>query len=309
MADHGPDHPLRNHRPFVLVLGGGGVRGFTHVGVLRYLESLGYRPSAVVGVSMGAIVGTAYALREDWYQALLRMETSQLPGPVKSWKEGRGLGEKLHSLIETSRAIWDVATKWGVGERALEAGLGVLRGLYGDRRLEDSRVPVAICSTDLVSGDRVVTRGGPAVDEVYASAALAGVLPPLDRGNVLLADGAYSDIAPIDVAREWGELVIAVDPSQVTRAPDIQHGYQAIMRATEICFQHHAHLRFSEADLVLRPSFPRYIDTLDFAAMRMCVAAGMRAVRKRRDDIGRLLDRAPVSGSSQNTNPPAEVRS
>jgi NTE family protein len=300
--------PQRGHRPFVLVLGGGGVRGFTHVGVLRYLESLGYRPSAVVGVSMGAIVGSTYTLREDWYEALLAMETSQLPTPVKSWKEGRGLTEKLHSVVETARAIWDVTMKWGVGERAIEAGLRVLRGLYGNHRLEDGRIPIAVCSTDLISGERVVTRHGSAVNEVYASAALAGVLPPLKRSGRLLADGAYSDIAPIDVAREFGEIVVAVDPSQVTRAPDIEHGYQAIMRATEICFLHHAHLRFSGADLVLRPSFPRYIDTLDFAAMRMCVAAGMRAVRNRRAEIGRLLDGVPESVSPQTSIPPAESR-
>jgi len=283
--------PAGGHRPFVMVLGGGGVRGFTHVGVLRYLESQGYAPSAIVGVSMGAIVGTTYALREDWYEALLAMDTSQFPTPVKAWKKGKGAAEKLHTVVETSRVVWDMAFRWGVGERALEAGLAVLHRLFGDRRLEEGRIPIAVCATDLISGERVVTTEGSAVDAVYASAALAGVLPPFDTGDRLLADGAYADIAPIDVAREWGEAVIAVDASQVTRATDIHHGYQAIVRATEICFLHHAHLRFAKADLVLTPSFPRYVDTLDFASMRLCAAAGVRAGRRQRTEIAQLLDR------------------
>ncbi len=53
----------RPHRPFTLVLAGGGARGFAHVGVLRALEADGYRPSALVGVSMGAAVSVGYALR------------------------------------------------------------------------------------------------------------------------------------------------------------------------------------------------------------------------------------------------------
>lgn len=49
------------HKCFALVLSGGGARGLSHAGVLRALIARGYIPSAVVGVSMGAVVGATYA--------------------------------------------------------------------------------------------------------------------------------------------------------------------------------------------------------------------------------------------------------
>lgn len=57
-----PLHPSAEGRPAIaLVLGGGGLRGFAHIGVLRALEEAGIRPDIVVGTSVGAVVGAAYA--------------------------------------------------------------------------------------------------------------------------------------------------------------------------------------------------------------------------------------------------------
>jgi len=64
---------------FSIVLAGGGARGFAPLGVLQELEALGFRPSAVVGVSMGAIVAAAYAPRSDWFGAVIALDTSGFP--------------------------------------------------------------------------------------------------------------------------------------------------------------------------------------------------------------------------------------
>ena len=133
-------------------------------------------------------------------------------------------------------------------------------------------------------------RTGKAAKALYASSALAGILPPFVQDDLLLADGAYTDIAPIDVARTFTPpVVIAVDPGQDLISPDIQNGYQALMRAMEICHLRHADMRFSQADLVIRPRFERTIDTLDFEARRECVYAGLSEVRERRIELGHLL--------------------
>lgn len=146
---------------------------------------------------------------------------------------------------------------------------------------EDGRIPVVVCATDLRSGARVAFRDGPAAAAVYASSALADVLPPSTQGDRVLADGAYVDIAPVDLARSLGpEVVIAVDPGQVSGAGAITNGLQAVMRAVEICHHTHAHLRLEEADLVLRQPFRRFIDVLDFTSERECVAAGGRAQKR-----------------------------
>jgi len=282
---------------FTLVLAGGGARGFAHAGVLRALDREGLSPSALVGVSMGAVVAATYAFRTDWYDALLAIDTARFPRPV----QGDGTDEDSHSIrraLEYVHTAWNMVTGWGAPSSALDAGRDVLGRLLGDEPLENGRVPIAVCATDLRTGRRVTLRAGPASEAVYASAALAGVLPPVWRDDQVLADGAYADVAPVDVARDFGHpVVIVVDPGQSHGTPHVHNGLQAVMRAMEICHHRHAELRIREADFVIRPRFGRLIDTLEFDALRECVAAGARAARK---DAGRIraLIRGPERGNA-----------
>lgn len=289
----------RPHRSFALVLGGGGARGYAHVGVLRGLELLGYEPGALVGVSMGAVVAASRALREDWYAALMGMDTRSFPSPLAARDGGTpSWAERWRGWWALARAGWDMFLGWGVGSPAVPGGMAVLREVTGGRRLEDASVPVAVAATDLRSGERVVLTSGDAAEALYASAALAGVLPPQRRGKRLLVDGAYADIAPVDIADEFGlEVVIAVDPGQALQTRDPRTGYEALLRAVEVCQMTHAHLRFAEADLVLRPLFRRTIDTLEFDARRECVAAGLRAVHRHRGELSVLLEGNRVRGN------------
>jgi NTE family protein len=278
-----------NHRPFALVLAGGGARGYSHVGVLRALEHYGVRPSLIVGVSMGAVVGATYAAREDWYDVLMAVSPSDGIGPGRghgSHAPGRG-GQHLWTQARTA---WNLLTGWGGPDGAREVALDILRSLLGDSQLGQGRVPVVACATDLISGARVELSSGAAVPAVYASSALAGILPPAEFDGRLLVDGAYADIAPVDIARrKVPSMVVAVDPSQPVGAGSITNGLQAVMRAMEICHLSHARVRLETADVLLRPTFDRFVDVLDFRARRHCTAAGWSAVRERRMDLERAL--------------------
>ncbi|MFQ5679327.1 MAG: patatin-like phospholipase family protein [Gemmatimonadota bacterium] len=280
------------HPAFTLVLAGGGARGFAHVGVLRALTSGGLRPSALVGVSMGAVVAATYALNPNWYEALLSANTASLPGPRLSTSSTDGSGP-LRGLRRTGRVaetLWRMTRGWGVPPDRVAPSLRLLRSLTRGRGLRGGLVPVAVCATDLRTGKRVVLSAGNAAESVYASSALAGVLPPLEKDDRLLVDGAYADLAPIDVARAFGHpLVIAVDPGQQQFDGPLQNGLQALVRALEICHTHHAQLRFAQADLVLRPAFRGTVDLLEFEARRECVAAGIRTVRQHRHRLRGLM--------------------
>jgi NTE family protein len=106
------DHDESGAR-FALILGGGGARGFAHAGVLRALEHIGFMPSAIVGVSMGAVIGTAYSLRADWYDALLDFARFGLPRmgsrPTRRKERGRS---KLKQLASGTKAMWDLGRGW-----------------------------------------------------------------------------------------------------------------------------------------------------------------------------------------------------
>lgn len=79
---------VRSGPSFSIVLAGGGARGFAHVGVLRALEVEGFRPEAIVDVSMGAVIGATCSLRSDWYRALLDLDTSYFQDPLLFRGEG-----------------------------------------------------------------------------------------------------------------------------------------------------------------------------------------------------------------------------
>jgi len=278
-------------RPFTLILGGGGARGFAHAGVLRALEHRGMPPTAIVGVSMGAVIGAAYALRDDWYPAVMQFAVTAFPHALRAVEGGGRPGvSTLRRVVSSAKTIWDLERGWGAGEGDVQAGREALRALLGAVDLTDGRVPIAVSATDLLSGKRIVMSDGAAVDAVYSSSALAGVLPPGRRGPYLLADGAYTDICPIDIARGFGcERIVAVNPGRSDVVDDISNGVQGLMRATEICYLHHSALRFKQADAVLDPPFRRPIETLEFGAHRECVAAGVRAVRGNMRELKHLL--------------------
>jgi NTE family protein len=281
----------RTHPPvsFALVLSGGGARGLAHAGVLRALEHYGFFPQAIVGVSMGAIVAATYALNPDWYHALQTMDTRGFPEPPAP--RSKHFRERLRSLRAYERAISTMLTGWGVGAKAQPYGLKLLRQLTLERNLETGRIPILTVATDLASGQRFVFSQGSAAQAAYASAALAGILPPLSLEGKLLADGTYADIAPVDLARAFKvRHVIAVDPRSVDTPYHVTNGLKALMRALEICHQQHAQARFAQADLTLVPRFPFAIDTLDFSQKRLCVAVGIRAVRAALPQLRSLLE-------------------
>ncbi|MFQ5487354.1 MAG: patatin-like phospholipase family protein [Gammaproteobacteria bacterium] len=251
------------HRPFALVLPGGGVRGLAHAGILKGMEYYGWRPSAIVGVSMGAIVAATYGLNADWYRALVNMDTRDFPGPPVA--SSADLRERIRALLASERALREMLLGWGVGSRSLKQGQALLAALTQGCNLEEARLPLAVVATELRSGRRMILRQGPAAQMVYASAALPGILPPLKHEDALLSDGTYVDNAPVDVARDFGvEVVIAVDTTQINNHLVIRNGLQAMMRAMEICHHSHSQLRFKKADFVLRPDYPFAIEYLFF---------------------------------------------
>lgn len=278
----------RSHkRRLGLVLSGGGARGFAHVGCLRALNHLGIYPDVIVGVSMGAVVGAAYALNENWYRDLSDMDISGFP-PMPDFSEP-GVLNYVRNLRVAQKIITGMYFGWGVGRPTVEWGRGIVSRLTLDKHLEEGRVPVFATATDIVKGERVVFGSGLATDALYASAALAGILPPAKIHGRTLVDGGYCDLAPVDVARDAGaNLVIVIDAATSTEATKPTNGLQAVYRAIEICQNEHTNLRMRKADFVIRPHIDPPVGVLEFRHKRRCAAAGARAVLRSRTELHKL---------------------
>jgi len=162
---------------FTLALGGGGARGWAHVGVARALEERGLQPSRIVGTSMGAIVGAALA-------------AGRTPDTI----EAAALRTPAHRLM-TRRgrfALFDPRPM-----------LDHLARELGDPRIEDLPIPLGITAYDLVAGTpRLITQGR-LVDALEVSIAVPFFLPPRPDADGVWCDAGPWEAIPVTLARAW----------------------------------------------------------------------------------------------------------
>ncbi len=186
--------PARRKRPAPqrtvgLALGAGGARGIAHIGVLRALENAEIPVDAVVGTSVGALIGAVYAAGqlenfERWVRKFEWSDVLRLFDPV--WPRS--------GLIS--------------GTRALER----LSSVLGDWRIEDLAIPFAAVSVDLITGEEILMREGRVMDAIRASISIPGIFVPHRMGRRLLVDGALRNPVPVSHLEEMGsEVRIAVN--------------------------------------------------------------------------------------------------
>lgn len=185
-----PQNKPKNIPTVALVLGGGGAKGFAHVGVLKALEGSGIKPDMIVASSAGAIVGTLYASgksAEELETLTLTTNENALLDPVYS-KQGLFAGDKLRAFIN---------------EQA------------GHKNLENLPIKTAIVATDNQSGERMVFTTGETGLIVQASSAIPKlfIAPRIpDKYGKKYSDGGQVSLVPSVVARELGaDVVIAVN--------------------------------------------------------------------------------------------------
>lgn len=272
-----------------LVLGGGGARGLAHIGVLEGLAELGVTPSRLVGVSMGAVVGAAYALRTDWSETLRAEDWRRLP-VVNEARDG-DLLERLSAYGRNIRRLAPTMSHWSPRKGFSEKARATLVDLYGEQaRFSDCRIPFAAVATDLRAARRTVLREGGLVDGVLASASIPGLAQPVEIAGGLLVDGGFIDPAPVDVARELGaDRVIAVHVGLPPDPEPADNWSSALLQALEAGQRGFAAARFRHADLVLRPMFSSRTRMLDFSSMQAIIEEGRASVQAHRAELAALV--------------------
>jgi NTE family protein len=179
-------------RPVIgLALGGGAARGFAHIGIVRTLIANGIVPNVVVGTSIGAVVGGAYAAGhldtlEQWARSLQ-------PRNIFSYLDIRLNGSGL------------------IGGTKLAAEL---EAAIGTTLIEDLPIKFATVATEVRTGHEIWLTHGRVVDAMRASYALPGIFSPVLVGDRWLVDGALVNPVPVSTARAFGaEIVIAANLS------------------------------------------------------------------------------------------------
>ena len=183
------------------VLSGGGSLGAVQVGMLQALAERSVTPDLHVGTSAGALNAAFVAAHGTSPTSLDRL--------ARTWAALR------RDDVFPLRAQQMVLALTGARD-ALCTGSGLAR-LVRDNvpvdRLEDTRIPVHLVTTDLMSGEEVLLSEGDVLSAVLASSAIPAVLPPVRRDGRTLVDGGLADHAAISQAVALGADRIYVLPA------------------------------------------------------------------------------------------------
>jgi NTE family protein len=183
-------HAKSHSQPRIAIaLGSGAARGWSHIGVINELKSLGVEAEIVAGSSIGALVGAAYAAEQlerleqwalalDWRGILKYLDPGLLSG-------GLIQGERLSDLVAQYVA---------------------------ELHFEELPRQLGVVATELETGREIWFRKGPVIPAVRASIGLPGIFTPTAHGERWLVDGGLSNPVPVSLCRAMGaDLVIAVN--------------------------------------------------------------------------------------------------
>ncbi|KOG97294.1 lysophospholipase [Saccharomyces eubayanus] len=189
-----------------LVLGGGGARGISHLGVIQAIEEQGIPIDVIGGTSIGSFVGGLYA--KDYDLVPIYGRVKKFAGRISSiWRMLTDLTWPVTSYTtghEFNRGIWKT---------------------FGDTRIEDFWIQYYCNSTNITDSVQEIHSFGYAWRYIRASMSLAGLLPPLEENGSMLLDGGYVDNLPVTEMRARGcQTIFAVDVGSVDDRTPMEYG-------------------------------------------------------------------------------------
>ncbi|TKG17046.1 hypothetical protein FCV81_15655 [Vibrio breoganii] len=248
-----------------IAFGGGGVRGFMHLGVIKALAEEGIAPDVVSGTSAGSIAATLYASGmsyEEMETSIEKVGMSDIADFVFSSKglvNGKNLSEWINSQVA-----------------------------YDD--LSDMPMPIALTATNMTSRETVLIRSGNPGHAVQTSSTIPGAFVPVEHQGDILVDGGIFSVVPVYAAKELGaNKVIAVDIYCHNQPkPEV-----SVSKITLAAFRMQS-CRLSEqelnsADIVIRPNYEPS-GSAAFDEKEQAIQAGYLATKEAMPQIKALLE-------------------
>ena len=267
LPESGPiDLPDTGGRPIVAyALGSGAARGFAHVGVLNALDSAGITPDLIVGTSSSGIVGVLYSsgIRGEALTRLAmdtqREEVIDYTASKSGWITGQSLQEFVNEKL-------------------------------GNRLLEELEIPVAVVSTDLHSGTKMVFTRGDTGIAVRAASSFPGLFKPVTVAGREYVDGGVLSPVPVDTAFELGaDIVIAVDVARASSIDRIIDGWIDVLHQSYLIMARAmSSAEIANADVVIRPDIGD-MSLMDFDQRKVAIDAGTVAAEEVIPRVKQLL--------------------
>lgn len=255
---------LFKKRKVALALGGGAARGIANIGVLKILERERIPIDIIVGSSIGGLIGVSYSLGVPIYlmeKVALKFSMKKLADFSIS-KVSLVKGKKLEKLI---------------GE------------LTDKKTFKDARIPIAITTTDIDTGEELVHTKGDLQKIIQASCSWPGIFPPVRIESRKLGDGGIRNSIPVKTAKRLGAThVIAVDIGFCVKKDKVDNLFQMFIQSIQILGEELDSYQSMQADVVIKPRLHE-IDQFAFHRAKEAIEDGEEAAKKAISEIRRKL--------------------
>lgn len=254
-------------RPRVaLVLGGGGARGYAHVGVVKVLHEAGIPIDLIVGTSAGALVGAMYADTKD-----------------PKYLENIMLNAKFFDFADF--AIFPPLRAPITGHKYQHF---IQKNIHADN-FNELKIPFVSTATDLKTGEQIVHSSGPLAPAINASSAMPGAVRPVELYGHLLTDGAMVAPVAVNVAKRYNpQMIIAVNVDNEL-PPVMPNTFVGVLRrAFTISWHKLGEYTASSADIVIHPKLGNG-GPFDIHNKEVFYKSGIKAAQEALPNIRRLL--------------------
>ena len=274
-----------------LVLGGGGARGYAHVGVLKKLEEMRIPYDYITGTSMGSIVGgflatgmeseeLAQVVRDADWDDLFKDKTDRQDLPFRrKADDDLGLyGPKLGIGKDSSLLPKGMVS----GQKIVFMFESVASQRVNTTDFDQLPIPYRAIATDIVTGDMVVIGNGEVSMAMRASMAVPGVFDPVHREDALLVDGGLVRNLPVDVARDMGaDVIIAVDVgTKLAGRDEIKSALAIVYQMSGLLTVSNTNIQIKalgENDVLISPDIGDKITSADFGKLDEAIPLGYAA--------------------------------
>lgn len=280
-----------------LALGGGGARGLAHIGVLKALERGRISIDLIVGTSIGALVGGAYASgtspdelqkKVEAYLSSPEFRSSAIKAFGTAHAKGEiGVAQKIQARLRNYFYLIQAMFKPGVLSN--EDFQKTIDYFIPDMEIEETRIRFRAVATDLVSGQEITFSRGSLRQAIMASCAVPGAIAPLKEGERLLSDGGITCLVPSSVARQEGaDIVISVSVDRCIGPEELRNVVDIYYRVSEIMGERLKRYELAQADVVILPEVGD-LHWSNFSQAMSLIDEGERAAMEKLEEIHRLL--------------------
>lgn len=247
-----------------IAFGGGGARGFAHLGVVKAFEELGIHFDYIAGTSIGAIVGALYAYgmsSEDMIKRALKIR-------IKDLKTNT-----IPFMPSKTDAMQDL-----------------LKSLLGDICFSDLKTPFCACAVDIRTGKEVHITKGKLIPAICGSSAVPAIFNPVECGDYLLFDGGLQNTIPSNIPKMNGcDAVIGVDINSTRGQGTNSKKYIDLMMASiSIMMKSNAIKGYLNTDIMIKPDMQAFSSSKIINPLDM-IQQGYDATMAVKDEILELF--------------------